>query len=80
MEVMERLHFRKGQYLVLYSSIYSWTTCFVDGNTLSAFSNIVSELIIILEKESLIIVDWFQDNEMVINPGKFQALIIDRKR
>ena len=52
----------------------------MDGNTLSAFSNIVSELIIILEKESLIIVDWFQDNEMVINPGKFQALIIDRKR
>ena len=52
----------------------------MDGNTLSAFSNIVSELIIILEKESLIIVDWFQDNEMVINPGKFQALIIDSKR
>ena len=26
------------------------------------------------------IFEWLQSNKMIVNPGKFQALIIDRKR
>ena len=55
-------------------------TYFVDGATLSVFPKIISELIDILEREYLIIVDWFQVNKMRVNLGKFQALIIHGKR
>ena len=33
-----------------------------------------------LESESNIAIDWFTKNEMVINPDKFQAIILDKKK
>ena len=41
---------------------------FADDNTLS------------LESESNIAIDWFRKNEMIINPDKFQAIILDKKK
>ena len=53
---------------------------FADGNTLSAFATTVSELIKILESESEIVIDWFKINKMVVNPDKFQAIILDKRK
>ena len=53
---------------------------FADDNTLSAWLETVSKLIDILESESNIAIDWFTKNEMIINPDKFQAVILDRKK
>ena len=51
---------------------------FADVNILSAFATTVSRLIKILESESSVVVDWFKKNKMVVNPEKFQAIILDK--
>ena len=53
---------------------------FADDNTLSAWAEKVSKLINTLESESNIAIDWFTKNEMIINPDKFQAIILDKKK
>ena len=52
---------------------------FADDNTLSAFANTIPELIHILESESDIAINWFRENDMIVNPDKFQAIVINRK-
>ena len=53
---------------------------FADDNTLSAFAENVSKLINILQSESEVITDWFKKNQMIVNPDKFQVIIIDKKK
>ena len=53
---------------------------FADDNTLSAWGETVSKLIDTLESESNIAINWFTKNEMIINPDKFQAIILDKKK
>ena len=53
---------------------------FADDNTLSAWGEKVSKLIDTLESESNIAIDWFTKNEMIIDPDKFQAIILDKKK
>ena len=47
---------------------------------LSAWGETVSKLIETLESESNIAIDWLTKNEMIINPDKFQAIILDKKK
>ena len=56
------------------SSLYN----FAYNNTLSAFATTVSTLIKILGSESKVAIDWFKKNKMVVNPNKFQAIILDK--
>ena len=51
---------------------------YADDNTISAWATSIRELISILESESEIAIKWFEDNEMIVNPDKFQAIIINR--
>ena len=53
---------------------------FANGNTLTTFAQNVRTLISILESESKIAIDWFETNKMIVNPGKFQSIIIDKKK
>ena len=53
---------------------------FGDDNTLSAFAATVSGLIKILESESEVAIDWFKKNKMVVNPDKFQAIILVKRK
>ena len=53
---------------------------FADDNTLSAFANNLQNLIHLLESEYSVATKWFKDNKMIINPGKFQAIILDKKK
>ena len=52
---------------------------FADDNTISCVSSSLNELISKLEREGSIATQWFRDNSMIVNPGKFQAIIIDLK-
>ena len=52
---------------------------FADGNTISCVSSSLNEIISEFEKEGNIATQWFRDNSMIVNPEKFQAIIIDRK-
>ena len=56
---------------------------FADDNTLTTFAQNVGTLISILENinsESKIATDWFETDKMIVNTGKFQSIIIDKKK
>ena len=61
---------------VTLASLYN----FADGNTLSAFATIGSELIAMLEPESEVVLDWSKKYKMVVNSDKFQAVILDKRK
>ena len=51
-----------------------------DDNTLTAFANNIQNLIYLLEFECSVAIKWFKDNKMIVNPGTFQAIILDKKK
>ena len=51
---------------------------FADDNTISSGEVSIEKLLQTLEKESIAATDWFKGNEMIVNPDKFQAIIIKR--
>ena len=51
---------------------------FADDNTIIAAENTTEELISTLEKESQVAIDWFVSNKMIVNPDKFQAIVVKR--
>ena len=53
---------------------------FANENTLTAFANNIQNLINLLEPECSVAIKWFKDNKMIVNPGKFQAIILDKKK
>ena len=53
---------------------------FADDNTISGWANTVSDLINKLELDSNIVMEWFQMNKMIVNPDKFQAIILNKER
>ena len=53
---------------------------FADDNMLTAFANSIQNLIHLLESECSVAIKWFKDNKMIVNPGKFQAIILDKKK
>ena len=62
-------------YFIVKASVHN----FVDNNTLSIFEETVQNLIALLETESNTAIEWFQNTKMMVPPGKFQAIIIDKK-
>ena len=52
---------------------------FADDNTIYAEKRDLNELLRLLGKESEVAIKWFSNNNMVANPKKFQAIIINRQ-
>ena len=52
---------------------------FAGDNTITSSSGIISKLIKDLQSEANKATDWFKMNNMIVNPEKFQAMIIDKK-
>ena len=53
---------------------------FADVNTLTTFAQNIWTLASILEFEGVVAIDWLETNKMIIRPGKFQFIIIDKKK
>ena len=53
---------------------------FADANTLSAFAETNLELTDILQSGSEIVIDWFKNNKMIVNPDLFQAILLDKRK
>ena len=51
---------------------------FADDNTLTTFAKNVETSISVLAFESVIAIDWFETNKIIVNLGKFQSIIIDK--
>ena len=56
------------------SSLYN----FADDNTITAFEKDITLLKETLQNEAEIAIQWFKDNFMIVNPGKFQAMVKSR--
>ena len=52
---------------------------FADENTISAAEFSIKRLLQTLERERQIATDWLKQNEMVVNPDKFQAITVKKK-
>ena len=52
---------------------------FADDNTISTASKNMSNFIQTLEKELKTAVDWFNQNKMIVNPEKFQAMLLEKR-
>ena len=63
-------------YLIENASIHD----FADDNTVSAWTRTLSDVIRSVESENSIVVNWFRNNERTFNPGKFQAITLDKKK
>ena len=63
-------------FFILIASVHN----FIDDNTLSAFAENVSKFLNLLQRKSEVITDWFKKNQMIVNPDKFQVVIIDKKK
>ena len=52
---------------------------FADDNTISIASKNMSNLIQTLEKQSEAAVEWLNQNKMIVNPNKFQAMLLEKE-
>ena len=48
---------------------------FVDDNAISATADNINHLLLTLKRELELAVKWFTDNQMIVNPDKFQAMV-----
>ena len=53
---------------------------FADDNTISATADNFDHLLLTLKHESELAVKWFTDNQMLVNPDKFQEMILPNSR
>ena len=53
---------------------------FADDNSLSAAAKAVTELKNTLQSESEVVINWFRNNKMIVNPEKFQAIALDKQK
>ena len=53
---------------------------FADDNSLSAIAKTIAELKNILQSELEVVIYWLKNNKMIVNPEKFQAIILDKQK
>ena len=63
--------------------IYLWITKtdllnFANDNTISAAGKTIQDVIYTLKTESQKAIEWFKLNEMIVNPDKFQPIIVKK--
>ena len=51
---------------------------FADNNTISTEANSEDDIFKILKEESESAVKWFRENNMIVNPAKFQAIVLQK--
>ena len=59
---------------IIESDLYN----FAHDHTITENADIIETLIKLLETMSSVAVDWFKINEVIVNPDKFQSIIINR--
>ena len=74
--ILYNLFFNDFFYFILLATAHN----FADDNTLAYFSTTIQELIASLESECEVALNWFNENKMIVNPGKFQTIIIDKRK
>ena len=74
--ILYNLFFNGFFYFILLTTAHN----FADDNNLACLSKIIQELIGSLESEYEVALNWFNENKIIVNLGKFQAIIIDKRK
>ena len=74
--ILYNLFFNDFLYFILLATAHN----FADDNILAWFSKTIQELIGSLEPECEVALNWFNENKMIVNPGKLQPIIIDKRK
>ena len=53
---------------------------FADGNTISTTADNIDHLFLTLKYKPEQAVKWFTENQMIVNPDKFRAMILQNSR
>ena len=53
---------------------------FADDNTVSAIADSLQALLEVLTEKANTAIDWFQLNDMIVNPGKFKATLLQKNK
>ena len=53
---------------------------FADDNTIAVTCKNMNDLLRTLEKKTESAIDWFKNNNMIANPDKFQAIIMNIRK
>ena len=53
---------------------------YADENTLTNFGKTLEDLIKKLEHEYEVALTWFMNNKMIVNPNKFQAILLNKSK
>ena len=70
---------------IFINDLYLWVSKtdmlnFADDDTISAAEYTIEKLISTLEQDSQAAIDCFKINEMIVNPDKFQAIVVAKNR
>ena len=52
---------------------------FADDKSLSVIAKTLAELKNTLQSEPEVVINWFKNNKMIVNPEKFQAIMLDKQ-
>ena len=68
---------------IFINDLYLWITKtdllnFADDNTITAAERTIENLLSTFETESQAAIEWFKLNKMVVNPEKFQTIIVKK--
>ena len=85
------LEHHRGQYLGLFSLIFSFhydiyfslqehLHNFANDNTVSAIADSLQALLEVLTEKANTAIDWFQVNDMIVNPRKFKAILLQKNK
>ena len=53
---------------------------FVDDISLNNIAKTIDSLKHTLESECKVAIKWFLENKMIVNPDKYQAMVLDKRR
>ena len=74
--ILSNLFFNDFFRFILLSTAHN----FADDSTLLCFGKTIQQLIGFLESECKVALTWFDENKMIVNPGKFQGMIMDKRK
>ena len=63
-------------YVILIASAHNCA----DDNTLTSFGKTLEDLIKKLEHECEVSLTWFRNNKMMVNPNRFQAILLNKSK
>ena len=64
----------------MYFSLQEYLHNFADDNTVSAIADSLQALLEVLTEKANTAIDWFQFNDMIVNPGKFKVILLPKNK